>query len=211
MIAQTFQRKAFAISLALVTSFALTSCIKSNVEMKIKPNDKLDGTIIVAITDQFLTVSGKSRDVALKELKAEMAKSSTSLPKGVKTSFYDKGSFVGQQVEFKDLPASEFNKVSGDAASTATAALGLTGASVALVKKNNTWEFSGTLDLSSTEGLDQASLGSAAKLKPDVKVKITFPGKIISKDKWAKVSGNTVSWSPKPGEKVVMKVVAKTS
>ena len=200
-----------ALLAVIVVAFTLTGCIKSNVDMTVKSNDKVDGRFVFALTDKLLTVSGKSRDAGVKQMQDEVAKSTSKLPKGVTTKIYDKGGFVGQEVNFTGLTADEFNKVTADASSAATAVIGAGGPGVLLVKKNGNWEFSGTLDLSAAEGLDKSGFGAVGNIKPDVRVAVAFPGKIMTKDKWARVSGKTVTWTPNLGEKVVMKVVAKTS
>ncbi len=227
----SFQRKVITTITILITAAILSGCIKSTIDMTIKKNDTIDGTFLVALSDKILTISGKPRATVIKDLKVEFEKSRKKIPKGATADFYDKDGYVGQLVKFKDLPAADFTKAIADATFAATAAAGsIPGSAVTLVKKGTTWEFGGTVDLAdlnpstSAPGKTAPAKTSPGKpgtppdlaaltgdLTPDLKIKVTFPGKIISKDQWAKISGNTASWAPKAGEKVAMKVVAKAS
>ncbi len=211
-------RFAKAMGLTIASVLILSGCFQMNIDMKVKSNDRVDGVFLVGVSEQLLTLSGKSRAEAIKQMKAEVDKAKKDIPKGTTATFYDKGGFVGQRIDMKDLAAADFQKAAGQATAMAGTALGSTpGSGITLAKVKGLWNFGGTLDLTSLGGTESskgaASAGSVTDQlgKPQVSIKVTFPGKIVSKDKWAKVSGNTVTWSPKVGEKVVMKVVAKAS
>ena len=47
--------------------------------------------------------------------------------------------------------------------------------------------------------------------KPELRVKFSFPGKVMSASKGGKISGNSVTWTPVFGKKLVMKAVAKAN
>ena len=211
-------RSAKVLTLAVASAVLLSGCFQMNIDMKVKSNDRVDGVFLVGVSEQLLTLSGKSRADAVKQMKSEVEKAKKDIPKGTTATFYDKGGFVGQRIDMKDLPAADFQKAAGQATALAGTALGTTpGTGITLVKAKDQWTFGGTLDLTSLGGTDGSKGGTSTGSvtdqlgKPQVSIKVTFPGKIISKDRWATVRGNTVSWSPKVGEKVVMKVVAKAN
>ena len=212
--ARMFTRGLKVSGLTLVALLILSGCFQMNIDMKVKSNDRVDGIFLVGVSEQLLTLSGKSRADAIKDLKAQVDKAKKDIPKGTTAQFYDKGGFVGQRIDMKDLPAADFQKAAAQATAMASSTLGdAPGTGIKLVKVKGRWEFGGTLDLTalgSTGGAPPSGIADQLG-KPQVSIKVTFPGKIVSKDRWAKVSGNTASWSPKVGEKVVMKIVAKAS
>jgi hypothetical protein len=187
---------------------ALSGCIKLDMDMKVKSNDKIDGTMIVGFSTQLIEMIGQKKEDFLKEMKT----SSADLPKGAKASVYDKKGFVGTQITFKDLPVSDFTKATGAAAgAAATTSGGASSDDFKLVKKAGKWNFSGTMDLkggdSESGSPDLSALGKT--MKSEVRIKMTFPGKITKHDKAGKVSGNSITWAPKMGEKIVMQATAE--
>ena len=189
---------------------ALSGCIKIDMDMKVKSNDRLDGTFIVGFSTQLIELMGQKKSDFIKSMKTD----TKSLPKGAKTSTYDKNGFVGTQVSFKDLPVSEFTKVTSSAAGVAaTTTGGASGDDLKLVKSKDgkSWNFSGTMDLKGSSGTDSSTpdLSAITKgMKAEVRIKMTFPGKITKHDRAGKVSGNTITWTPKMGEKIVMQATA---
>jgi hypothetical protein len=211
------RRKLFtAVATAGLVSL-LSGCIKMDMDMKLSKDEKISGTMIVGFQKSLLEMMGQTKEEFLKDMKL-----GEGMPKGSKVKTYDKDGYVGQEVSFKDLPASELNNL-GNAAKGATAAAGGDASSsskddLKLAKVNGKWVMSGTMDLSSAAGATGGAKPKAGE--PDmsalmkgfkVRIKMTFPGKIVEHDKWGKVKDNSVEWNPKAGEKVVMKVVANAS
>lgn len=208
--------KLFATVTAIGLVSLLSGCLKMDMDMKLAKDGKVSGTMIVGFQKTLLEMMGQTKEEFLKDLTL-----SKSMPKGSKIKTYDKDGYIGQEVSFKDLPASEL-KTLGGAAKGATAAAGGDPSSseddLKLEKVKGKWVMTGTMDLSSAAG---ATGGAKPKPgEPDmsaltkgfkIRIKMTFPGKIIEHDKWGKVKDNSVEWNPKPGEKVVMKVVANAS
>jgi hypothetical protein len=196
----------------VLTALVLSSCIKVDMDMKLGKNEKINGKAIVGIKSSTIELMGQKKDDFFKE----MEKDNSSLPKSVKAKRYDKDGFIGQELTFKDLPASEFSKVSSSTKSSTGADSGSSADDIKLVKKGDTWVLTGTLDFA-TDGIGTENDGTdAAAMKAilkdfQVRVKMEFPGKILEHDKFAKIKGNTAEWKPKAGEKVVMRIVAKAS
>jgi hypothetical protein len=200
---------------ALTVLAGLSGCMKIDMDMKVKSNEKIDGSAILAFSDQLLALTGQSKAEFLKSMKDDQE----DLPKGSKVENYDKDGFIGQKIIFKDLPVSEFGKATSAGAKTAGTATGSdsSGDDMTLVKEGGNWKFTGDMNLSDTLGVSGAK---PKKGEPDpsammkgikIKIKMTFPGKIIKTDKDAKVSGKTVTWEPKFGQNVQMLAIAKTS
>ena len=209
------RRKMFAAAATVGLVTLLSGCIKMDMDMKLSKDEKISGTMIVGFQKSLLEMMGESKEEFLKDMKL-----GEGMPKGSKVKIYDKDGYIGQEVSFRDLPAAEFNNL-GKAAKGATAAASGGPASskddLKLAKVKGKWLMTGTMDLSSA-----ASTGGAKPKagEPDmsalmkgfkIRIKMTFPGKIVEHDKWGKVKGNSVEWNPKAGEKVVMKVVANAS
>lgn len=193
----------------------LSSCMKIDMDMKLKSNEKVDGSAILAFSNQLLSLTGQTKAEFIKSMNEDQE----DLPKGAKVETYDKDGFIGQKITFKDLPVSEFGKVTGSGSEitgTVTGGAGGGDDDMALVKEGGNWKFTGDMNLSDTLGMG----GKPKKGEPDpsammkgikIKIKMTFPGKIIKTDKHAKVKGKTVTWEPKFGENVQMLAIAKPS
>jgi hypothetical protein len=204
----------------------LSGCIKLDMDVKVSKDEKISGTVIVGLQASVLELLGQTKAEFLKEMKT-----AKDIPKGAKAKPYDKGGFVGQEITFTNLPASEFTTVAGAAKGvTAAAGAGLDSSGtdaaaeapspddIKLEKVNGKWVMTGTLNLSDKAESSDSSAGSFSAsgmgdlLKSaKIRIKMTFPGKIIEHDKWGKVKGNTIEWNPKAGQKVVMKAVANAS
>jgi hypothetical protein len=210
------RRKILAAAATIGLVSLLSGCIKMDMDMKLSKDEKISGTMIVGFQKSLLEMMGQTKEEFLKDMKL-----GDGMPKGSKVKTYDKDGYIGQEVSFKDLPASELNNL-GSAAKGATAAAGGDSSSgkdsMKLAKVNGKWVMSGTMDLSAAAGATGGAKPKAGE--PDmsalmkgfkIRIKMTFPGKILEHDKWGKVSGNSVEWNPKAGEKVVMKVVANAS
>jgi hypothetical protein len=194
----------------------LSGCIKMDMDMKLSKDEKISGTMIVGFQKSLLEMMGESEDEFLKDMKL-----GEGMPKGSKVKKYEKDGYIGQEVSFKDLPASELSNL-GNAAKGATAAASGDASTskddLKLAKVKGKWVMTGTMDLSAASGSTGGAKPKAGE--PDmsalmkgfkIRIKMTFPGKIVEHDKWGKVKGNSVEWNPKAGEKVVMKVVANAS
>jgi hypothetical protein len=211
-----FRRKFFAAAAIIGIASLLSGCIKMDMDMKLSKDEKISGTMIVGFQKSLLEMMGQTKDEFLKDMKL-----GEGMPKGSKVKTYDKDGYIGQEVSFKDLPASELNNL-GSAAKGATAAASGDASSskddLKLEKVKGKWVMSGTMDLSSAAGSSGGAKPKAGE--PDmsalmkgfkIRIKMTFPGKIVEHDKWGKVKDNSVEWNPKAGEKVIMKVVANAS
>jgi hypothetical protein len=187
----------------------MSGCLKLDMDMKVKSNDKIDGTMLFAMSDALITMTGQSKADFIKQMKS----GSKGAPAGSKTEVYDKDGFVGQKITFKDAPVDVFNQSTNATKGATPAGGGAPGDDLKLVKEGGKWKLTGVLDFGSA---------GTAKTKKDretekmlkgfaVRVRITFPGKIVEHDKDGKVSGKTITWEPKLGQKISMMAVANAS
>lgn len=209
---ETIRRKLVHFGAILGVITLLSGCMKVDMDMKLGKDEKMSGTMIVAIQASLLEMMGQTKADFIKEMNQDQS----DLPKGATVKTYDKDGFIGQEVKFSGIPASDFSKLSSTATDTASGATGGTpGADdLKLVKKNGKWVLTGTMDLSAAGATpnskpkpgepDLSALMSGFKIR----IKMNFPGKIVEHDKFGKVSGNSIEWTPKAGQKVVMRAVA---
>ena len=190
---------------------ALSGCIKMDMDMSVSKDEKINGSVVLALSKQLLDLSGQTKAEVVKSMQKDWPK----LPRGSKPEVYDSDGFIGQKVSFKDLPASDFGKVMQSVGSSNPTG---GGDDITLVKENGSWKFAGTMDLSAdltggAGGTDKKSKDNASALLKGLKIKIkmTFPGSITKHDKDGKVSGKSITWEPKAPQKVVMLAIAKTS
>lgn len=192
---------------------ALTGCIKMDMDMKVSSDDKVTGTAIVGFSTQALSAMGQKPDAFIKEMLADSQKElkdpKNKLPAGASTSVkaYNKGGFAGVETTFKNMPISELSKATGAASNAANSAGGGSTSSddFKIVRKGNTFTFSGVMDMAmgetGTDGPDLAALG-----KPEIRIAITFPGTVTKHN--GKLKGKTVTWEPALGKKTTMNATA---
>jgi hypothetical protein len=222
-----FARTAKALAITAGAAFALSGCIKLDMDMKVKADTKIDGTMIVAFNEEAMksmesmmagmgdtnsktpTTKPKSFE---QQMKDSVKESQADLPKGSSTKLYKKDGWLGQEIKFSNVDA---NVALGAGMSAGSATGGTSSSStdtLKITKKGNTLEMNGSLDLgggSETGGGDMTGLMGAAK--PELRIKFSFPGKVTSASKGGKISGNSVTWTPKFGEKVILKATANAS
>lgn len=223
------RRNISSLLLTAISAVALSGCIKLDMDMKVRPDTKVDGTMVVAFSEQTMkmfesmgagmtdknsktpTTKQKSFEEQTKDgVKEAQAK----LPKGSTAKLYKKGGWIGQEIKFSGVDAG----VALNAGTSAGSGAGVAGANkLTIVRKGDSLELNGILDM----GGDTGSSGSASGMgdmsammgstKPELKVRFTFPGKVTSASPGGKISGNAVTWTPEFGKKLVMKAVAKAN
>ena len=203
------------LSLIVVTAviaLGLSGCIKVDMDMKVGSNEKVDGTFVVALNEGVLNMMGQKPDEFIKSmLKDDVSK---DVPKGAKVTqtAYRKNGWAGVAIAYKDMPVTEFSKSAGKAAGGVGGGKAATGQDFVLKKVKDTYEFTGKVDFStgtSPAGKDKSTEAMMKQFKPEMRIKMTFPGKVISAN--GKISGNSVTWVPTMGDKLTMTAKAKAS
>jgi hypothetical protein len=174
----------------------LSACIKLDMDLTVNSDDTVDGTIIFGLNKQLIELSGESAD----DLLGSSGPIPTDAP-GISEKPYEDDEFQGQEITLDNVPLERFNdENSGDEDS------------LKIVHQGDTYVVSGALDLSQASGASGASgitgfpdaqqIFSSAQMK----LTITFPGKV--KESNGQVDGNTVTWTPKFGERLELHAVA---
>ncbi len=216
-------RTAQALAITAAAAFALSGCIKLDMDMKVKADTKIDGTMIVAFNEEAMkSMEGMMDGLGDKKSKTPTTKAKSfeqqtkdgvretqgKLPKGSSAKLYKKDGWIGQEIKFSNVDANVAlgaglgaGATTGSASSTDT---------LKVTKKGNTLELNGSFDLGGgsgdSSGADMSGMMGASK--PELRIKFSFPGKVTSASKGGKISGNSVTWTPKFGEKVILKAVA---
>ncbi len=154
----------------------------------IHSNDTVDATMIMAVNQSMLSLTGSTVDDLFPDSDFEGA---TSAP-------FSDGDLVGKTFTIKNQPLSKFNEGKGDGSGSMTAK-----------HVNGTYVVDGTLDLSSGE--TDATTLSMIKTGT-VKIAFTFPGKVTDANGTIDTKTNTVTWHPSdPTQPLKMHAVAKDS
>lgn len=161
----------------------LTGCLKLDIDLRVQPDDTVDGAVVFAVDKDLLDLTGGSIE--------DLTQGEQPFPsdfEGVKIEPYEEGDWVGQRYRFDGAPLTAF-------ADTADPD------SLKIVRAGDTFRVSGALDLSAPAGAtgpDPSAFFSSA----EIRVAVTFPGEVISAN--GEIDGNTVTWEPRFGERLEM-------
>ena len=170
-------------------AFLLSSCIKLNMDLTVSTDNTVSGSVIVAIDKQLLVLTGQPAD--------QIFSGDTIAPagtQGVTTQDYEDDSFIGQEITFENAPIAALSE-SEDADV------------LKIVRAGHVFTVTGALDMTNDVGSD-ATNGAVedALATADVRISITFPGPVTSSN--GEIDGNSVSWSPKVGERTELRAQA---
>ncbi len=182
-------RRRLALSAVLaLTLVTLTGCFKVAMNLNVKDNDTVDGSIVFAVEKQYAALAG---DQALSDAGLNPS-DLTQLGAQVQTKTYDDGTYVGQEVDFTGAPLDQFAQSMGASSATSSDTFSLTHA-------DGQYVFDASMDMSGSLA-DQAG-GDAATASmlegmlstASFAVSVTFPGSVV--DTNGTVDGNTVTWN----------------
>jgi len=160
----------------------LSSCIKLNMDLTISTDNTVSGSAIVAIDKQLLALSGQPVD--------QIFGGDTIAPagtQGITTADYEDDTFVGQEITFEGASIAALSD-SGDADA------------LTIVRDGDVFVVTGALDMTNDTGGDAGNEAvQNALATADISISLTFPGPVTSSN--GEIDGNTVSWSPKVGER----------
>jgi hypothetical protein len=170
----------------------MTGCIKLDMDLKISSDNKVSGTVIFAFNKQLLSLTGQSPTQVIEG-------SGESIPgsgaPGTSVSPYEDDQFSGEKVTYEDVDLGLINQ-------------GSTADSLKIERVGDEFHISGTLDFGNTDAQGNP-LGDAAQQtlsSAQLSVKLTFPGAVTASN--GQVEGNSVTWTPKIGEKMPLTAVA---
>lgn len=159
-----------------------TGCIKADMQLELKSDDTVDGSMIVAFDKSLADMMGEEIDSMEEEI---LGGSGEGLPDDAEAESYEDDKYVGTRFTFNDAPLDEFNE--GD---------------MSITHEGDEFVVKGTMDASGGDLGDQGELGDLGGLgemtEPDIVLAITFPGEVL--DHNGELDGTTVTWRPTLGE-----------
>jgi len=185
-------RPARVLLLALV-AVAMTGCVKLDMDLTVSSDDTVDGTAIVAVSEQLVSLIPGGEQDLLDDITDDFEEmgSATVEP-------YEDEDFIGASVTFEDLPLAE---------------LSAPGSDFGITRDGERYRVAGSLDLSAADfgddglppGLDPQEFFSAA----EIRIAITLPRPIEQSN--GTVDGCTVVWTPAFGESIELEAVTSDS
>lgn len=178
------------VALAGLSVIALSGCFKLDMSLELSSDNTVDGSVIVAIgRDQVDLFGGED---ALREAMSSDGNgllSEQPSTGSVEVQDYEDDDWIGNEYVFSDVSIDEFS--------------GTSGGDLSIIRDGDQFIVAGTLDLS--QGTEADPTSSALLDSAEAQVSITFPGDIVSSN--GVEDGNTVTWTPKPGEATELSAV----
>lgn len=170
--------------LAVLVLVGLSGCIKLEMNLRVTSNDTVEGSMIIAVDKSFSGALDSGRMDVM---------SPQELPENVERSKWSNEEYTGYKLTYAGMSLKEFNDRNSDEKSKTT-----------IVHKNDRYIF--TMNMSSLNEELSASgseLGSvmAGSLAEslEIRVRITFPGRVVETNGKVSPNGRTVTWTPEVG------------
>lgn len=185
-------------ALALTLLLALTGCVKLDMDMDVRADNTVDGTLIIAVDKEFIKAAGLTEQQVVSQLDKQGPFRAAERPKH--GSFaerpYDSDGKVGKAYTFKDVPLTEFGG-------------GPDGLSIR--RQGDRFLVTGVVDMTTSAPADLADPGRAGQFgkSAETRIRMTFPGEVLKAN--GKIDGRSVTWNPKIGEKTMLTAEARTS
>ncbi|ROS76474.1 hypothetical protein [Cellulomonas sp. PhB143] len=171
-----------AAALAAALVMTLAGCMRLHLDLTLGEDDTMDGSIVVAISDDVAQTLGQDPQDLWDQMGSEI---DGNLPDGAEQEPYAEDGYTGARFTYADQPISDTG----------------TGDELTITRDGDEYVVSGTFDLS--EGADDAGQLPKELLDSfDVRLAVTFPGKIAETN--GKVDGTTAVWTPTYGEALEM-------
>ncbi len=180
--------------LALVGLVALTlsGCVRMDIAMTLHPDDTVDGSMVMAISDEVATSMGMDPQTLWDEA---MAEGGTELPEGGTQEPYAQDGYTGVRYTLDPAPISAMT-TAGDVTDD-----------MRIVREGDEFVLDGTMDLTEMTA-DAAGDDASAQMQEamldqfDIRLSFTFPGEVTEHN--GTLDGTTVVWTPAPGDQLVM-------
>ena len=171
-----------------VLVLALTGCVKVDADLKVGKDETVSGKMLMAVDKNAAEKLGTTPDKIKEQIETSIKKGA---PKGVDCKSYEEGNYVGTECQLDKVP---FKDMSGD-----------DDGDLKFEKQGDKFVVSGGTGDATDNLPNQSELP-----KPDVKFKITMPGKILEHDAGAKVDGNTATYTD-PAKMSTIKLTSDSS
>lgn len=172
-----------------------TGCVKLNVDLTVKGDDTVSGTMVFAVAKSLTELGDQSETGGTGAETEGLLESSEN----VVVEPFDDGDFVGSTYTFENLPLEQFTPKVGE-----ESAFGLS-------RDGDNIIVSGVLDTSSEgEELESNPFGEALLAgligSSDIRIAITLPGEI--KESNGTIDGQTITWNGSFGKKLEINAIA---
>jgi hypothetical protein len=179
---------------ALVVLGLLTgACVKADVSLTVRPDDQIDGSIVMAVDRGFAPPGGQTPDGLLDAVSQRVFHGTAT---GSRQEPYADAQYVGRRVTIQGMSLLDFDRGTSDGG-------------LKIVHQGGQFRLSGTVDtadLARAAGPSPADPSSRIARTFDVLIRVTFPGPVLEGN--GSVSGDTVTWRPRLGERLVLSAVA---
>jgi hypothetical protein len=176
------------VGLALLTG----ACVKADVNLTVHTDDRIDGSIVMAIDRSFATPDGEAPEALLDAVGQRVFHGTAT---GARTEPYADSQYVGRRVVIDGMTLLDFDRGTGDG--------------LKIVHQGGQFRLSGTVDttdLGPAHGLPVSESSDRVARTFDVLIRVTFPGAVTRGN--GQVAGDTVTWRPRLGERLDLSAVA---
>src|SRR6266545_2062411 len=163
--------RARSVLLAAALLLALSGCMKVDADLKVNSDETVSGSMLMAIDKNLATQFGQSPDAFREQIEKSIKQSAQE---GVDCKPYDEGDYIGSTCTLDKVPFSEMGGSNGG---------------LSFEKSGDQFVVTGGL------GETGVTLPPATTGKPEIKFKITMPGKIVEHDDGAEVNGRSVTYT----------------
>ncbi|MGB9376693.1 MAG: hypothetical protein WCB04_04175 [Mycobacteriales bacterium] len=183
--------------LGAVLLLSLSSCVKLDMDMTVRADNTVDGTLVMAVDKSVLNAMGVSESDIARQFDAQGPFTGANRPKhgSISQRRYDEGGKVGQLYTFTNVPLSEFGGANG----------------LSITRKQDRFYVVGIVDMTTGERTDPREKAIAEKFtkSAETRIRLTFPGEVIKSN--GKIDGRSVTWHPKIGQRTKLTAEARTS
>ena len=182
--------KVLRISRVVVAAGALlvlSGCVKADVDLTVRPDDAVDGTIVMAVDRSFAAGNDHNQTALLAALRDRVLPSVRS---GARQEPYSDGQYVGTRVVLDHMTLLDLDRSTGEGG-------------LKIVHQGGRFRLTGRVDTTElTSAAASSSPQDAQRVRDtfDVVIRVTFPGQVVSSN--GSVSGHTVTWRPHVGDRL---------
>jgi hypothetical protein len=101
------RRSLRAAAALLLVAFALSGCVRFDLDLKVNSDETVDGTLLLAVKKSLLTLGGGSAEAAF-DLAVEDGL--TGIPAATSIEPYEQDGYYGKKIIYDDVPFAEFDK-----------------------------------------------------------------------------------------------------
>jgi hypothetical protein len=191
-------RRVGVATVSLVALVALSGCLKVDMDLTFNSDDTVSGSMIMAFDKSFITQSGMTEEQFTDQMLNDGSVTGALL-KGGRVEKYSDDKYSGMKLIFDKVPLSQFNDVYSSGSDD----------NIKITHADGKFVVDGVMDFTADASNPENPLGGLAGAMMSsftVRIAMTFPGKIL--ESTGKVSGHTVVWEPKFGEKATIHAVA---